>query len=301
MNATDEILAHLDALPPLPGTALRLIEILNQPDSRIEEIVDCVRYDPVVTASILRQCNSAQAGLRRTITSIDEASRYLGTMRILQVVLARNAAPLLAREQQGYGLEPGRLWRHSVAVALASAAFAKRVSAENSRLAFTAGLLHDIGKIALNQHVGAAIEEILRKSTEEDLSFVEAEQKVLGCTHEEIGARLGRHWQLPEPVIRCIANHHDPERLSPPDTLVDTIYLANAICVMFGIGVGADELRSKADPAVVQRLNLDSAACEEIGAQILIELRAVEESFAGLADRPVVSGVTRNQASCRTS
>jgi putative nucleotidyltransferase with HDIG domain len=280
MTAIGKPLSQVEQLTPLPDTVLRLVHVLNLPHSTVEDIVECIQYDPVVTADVLRLCNSAFAGMQRVINSIHEATRYLGTMRILQLVLARHAGPLLAPEQAGYGLAPGLLWRHSVAVALAAAAFAKRINAEEGRLAFTAGLLHDIGKIVLNERVGRSIDEILRIAAEHQLSFAEAEQRVLHCSHEEIGAELAESWKLPEPIIRSIRHHHNPEAVQPPDTLVDIVYLANAVCIILGIGVGADELLSRAESQVLTRHGLTEADCEQVGIQTLTELRAVEELFS---------------------
>jgi len=286
MTVASEVCLALDQLPPLPDTVFRLIQLFDRPDSTVEEIVECLRYDAVVTADVLRLCNSAHFGLGRSVTSLHEAIRYLGSLRMLQIVLARHAGPLLAREQQGYGLGPGRLWQHSVAVALASAGFAKRILVQDNRLAFTGGLLHDIGKIALNAPVGAALGAILRTAEGQGISFVEAEERVLDWSHEKIGADLARSWGLPEPIVRCIQYHHDPGPLAPPDPLVDAVHLANSVCLMFGIGLGVEGLLSRAEPAVLRRHGLNETTCEEVGMEMLAELHAVEDLFAGPSQRP---------------
>jgi putative nucleotidyltransferase with HDIG domain len=280
MTVLERVLAEMDRLPPMPGVALKLVQVLNRPDSRVEEIVECIQYDPGITADVLRMCNSAHFGLVRTVTSLHEAACHLGTMSILQIVLARHAGPLLARENRGYGLPPGLLWRHSVAVAIGATGFAQFIESCHRGPAFTAGLLHDIGKIALNQHVGSAMEDILAVVRERNLSFVEAERQVLGCSHDEIGARLAEKWGLPEAIIRCIRYHHAPAQVSPPDPLVDVIYLANAVCLMLGIGVGADELLSRTDPKVLERRGLSEENCEQVGIQMLTDLKRVEELFS---------------------
>ena len=286
MTAMERALADMDRLPPLPDTALKLVQMLNRPDSRVEDIVECIRYDPVITADVLRICNSAHTGLMRTVTSLHEAACHLGLMSILQIVLARHAGPLLARENRGYGLASGALWRHSAGAALGATGFAQFIEVGSRGPAFTAGLLHDIGKIALNQQVGSAIDDILGAAKEQRVSFVEAEQQILGCSHEEIGARLAERWGLPESIVRCIRYHHNPAVLTRPDPLVDVVYLANAVCLMFGIGVGADELLSRADPAVLERRGLTEEHCEQVGIQMLTELQRVEELFGGTGVGP---------------
>ncbi len=207
----------------------------------------------------------------------------LGTIKILQLVMSVHTTSLLAREQKGYGLEPGMLWRHSVAVALASSLFAQRLRLANGGLAFTAGLLHDIGKVILNQYVADDFAEIVRRVTADHLSFVEAEQQVLGFSHEEVGALIAETWRLPEAIVQCIRYHHNPGGLDPSNTLVDAVYLANCVCLLLGIGLGEDGLCSRADQAVIDRHGLCEHDLEAIGAQTMTELSRVEHMFADIS------------------
>lgn len=281
MKIVKDILSRVGKLPPLPDTAVKLMKILNDPRSTVEQIVDAIRYDQALTAEVLRLCNSAFFGLSRNITSLNEAMLCLGTVKVLQLVMSVHTNSMLSQEQAGYGLPPGVLWRHSVAVALASSNLAQKIRLPNVNLLFTAGLLHDIGKVVLNEYVAADFLEIVRLVREERLSFVEAEQRVLGYSHQEVGARIGEMWKLPEPLIRCIRYHHDPGDLDTPDALVDIVYLANSVCLLLGIGLGEDGLFYRADERVMQRHNLKESDLEEIGAQMLMDLKRVEQLFEG--------------------
>lgn len=280
MTHAEDILARVGQIPPLPGTVVKLVNVLNDPDSTVNDIVETVKYDQAVTSQMLRLCNSAFFGLSREVHSLNDAMRYLGTVKVLQMVMAVHSNALLAREQAGYGLEPGVLWRHSVAVALAASAFAERINLKNVSLAFTAGLLHDIGKVVLNQYVADAFTEIVQRVTTNRISFSEAEQQVLGFSHEEIGAMVAEKWQLPESIIHCIRYSHEPDRLSPPDGLVDTVYLADCICMLLGVGLGTDGLCYRAEESVMKRHGLNEIDLEIIGAQMMTELKRVEQIFA---------------------
>jgi putative nucleotidyltransferase with HDIG domain len=280
VNSTKEIIRRVGQLPPLPDTAVKLMNVINDPLSTVEQIVEVVKYDQAVTAEVLRLCNSAYFGLSRTITSVNEAMLRLGTVKVLQLVMSIHTNSLLSREQTGYGLNPGILWRHSVAVALTASGVAQYTKLSNANLVFTAGLLHDIGKVVLNEYVAAEFAEIVRRIKEENLSFVEAEHQVLGYSHQEIGAKITEMWKLPETIVQCIRFHHDPAGLDPPDPLVDTVYLADCICLLLGIGLGEDGLYYRADPAVMKRHGLCEKDLEYIGAQTLMELRRVEQMFA---------------------
>ena len=230
---------------------------------------------------MLRLCNSAYFGLSRKVASLNDAMLCLGTVKVLQLVMSVHTTGLLSKEQIGYGLDPGMLWKHSVAVALTCSNVAQRLKMTNAGLLFTAGLLHDIGKVVLNEYVAEEFSEIVRLVAEQDLSFLEAEHQILGFSHEEIGGKIAESWQLPEAITKCIRYHHDPDKPDPPDILVDTVYLANSLCLILGIGLGADGLAYRADETVMERYQLQEADLELIGVQMTTELKRVEGMFAG--------------------
>ena len=280
MISVEEIVDCVGQLPPLPSTVVKLITVVNDPRSTIDEIVEAIKYDQAVTGEVLKLCNSAYFGLARRVTSLDDAMLCLGTVKVLQMVMSVHTNGLMSQAQGGYGLEPGMLWKHGVGVALASSAIAQRTRLPNASLAFTGGLLHDIGKVVLNTYVADAFVEIVSRVTDENMAFSEAEQVVLGVSHEEVGRRIAEKWDLPEPIVRCVRYHHEPGALEPPDPLVATVHLANCVCLLFGVGLGDDGLATRADSAVMERHELRETDLEIVGTQILVELRRVEEMFA---------------------
>lgn len=284
MSSVEEIVDRVGSLPPLPDTVLKLMNVMADPHSTVDNIVDTIKYDQAVTGEMLRLCNSAYFGLSRKVTSLNDAMVYLGTVKVLHLVMSVHTNSMFAREQKGYGLEPGVLWRHSVAVALASTLVAQRLKLADTNLVFTAGLLHDIGKVVLNEYVADEFVEIIRHVTDDHMSFVEAEHQVLGFSHEEVGAMIAEKWKLPDAIVRCIRFHHEPAKLDPPDILVDTVYLADCLCLLLGIGLGEDGLCYRADPAVMERHELHERDLELIGAQMMTELRRIEELFAEPAE-----------------
>ncbi len=284
MTSVEEIISQVGALPPLPDTALKLMRVMNDPRSSIDDIVEAVRYDQAVTGEVLKLCNSAFFGLSRKVTSLNDAMLSLGTVKVLQLVMSVHTNSILSREQRGYGLQPGVLWKHSVAVALASSLFAQRIRLSNVNLVFTAGLLHDIGKVILNEYVADKFAEIVRRVVNEGTSFGEAEHDVLGFSHEEVGSMIAERWQLPDAIVRCIRFHHTPGELDPADTLVDTVYLANCVCLLLGIGLGEDGLCYRADHAVMERHELSEHDLEEVGVRMMIELQRVEQLFSDTVD-----------------
>ncbi len=294
MSRIDAILAKIGGIQPLPNTVLRLVTVVNDPSSTVNDIVEVIKYDQAVTGQILRICNSAYFGLSREVRSLNEAIRYLGMIKVLQLVMAVHANALLSRQQPGYELAPGMLWKHSVAVALAASAFAERMALDKHvSTAFTAGLLHDVGKVVLSEHVAADFAKIMKLVANDKVSFIEAEQAVLGISHCEVGAKVARTWQLPEQITQCIQLHHSPNEVDPPDAVLDAVYLGNTVCLMTGVGLGTDGLSYRADAAVVERHGLTESDLEFIGAQMMVDLKHVEQSFGDAADAKagVTSGV----------
>lgn len=292
MTRMDEILDRVAAIQPLPDTVMKLINVVNDPKSTIDDIIEVIRYDQAVTTQMLRICNSAYFAVSREIDSLNDAIRMLGTIKILQLVMAVHSNSLLAKQQSGYGLEPGILWKHSVGVAITATWFAERLHYPNSNLAFTAGLLHDVGKTILNEYVGREFAEIVRRVSDENLSFSEAEHAVLGFSHEEIGAKVAEKWQVPEHITLCIRYHHEPKELTPPDPLVDAVYLANCVCLLLGIGLGSDGLSYRADHVIMERYNLRESDLELAGTQMMLELKRVTQMFAdtGKTQEPMLVG-----------
>ncbi len=280
MIRAEDIVERVEKITPVSGTLTRLMEVVEDPDSGVSDVVEVIQYDPAITSALLKMCNSAAFGLSRKVHSVHEAVCYLGTTKVMQLVVAIYGNAVLSGEQTGYGLEPGILWKHSVAVALAASSLAHRTMPEEGGVAFTAGLLHDIGKVVLNEYVGREFAEIVRLVSEEGLAFSEAEKRVLGFSHAEIGAQLAERWSLPEPLVKAIRWHHEPQALEPADVLVDTVYLGDCVCMILGLGLGADGLSYRADAEVLHRRGLHLSDLEICAANLIGELKDVEYLFS---------------------
>ncbi|MBL8877727.1 MAG: HDOD domain-containing protein [Phycisphaerales bacterium] len=275
----DRIVQKISALPRLPMTSMRLMQLLSNPDSSVRDVVEVIRFDPVVTAELLKICNSASIGLMRKIESVTDAARLLGTNRIFQLVMAAHTRTMLGSSQDGYGIPAGALWKHSVAVALAVERLARSLAREQVGQAFTAGLLHDIGKIILNTSVGADYAKIAELVKQGGVSFCEAEKSILGFTHAEIGARVGERWELPEAIVRAIRYHHEPEFCEPHDAIVDLTHIADIVCLQIGVGGGDDAMYYRIDGAAMERQGLKLSTLETVGAEVIVELKSIEKAF----------------------
>lgn len=276
----DQIVERVATLPHLPDTVCRLITVVSQPDSTLDQIVEIIRYDQALTTEVLRLCNSAYFGLARSIESVDDAVCLLGTVRVFQLVMSAHARILLTRPQEGYGLLPGALWTHSIGVATGAQLLAQRMRIPHLGALFTGGLLHDTGKIVLNEFVAREYAEIARRVREEHVTFSEAEHQVLGYTHAELGGRLAEQWNLPPTITNCIRYHHAPDAAPQPSPLIDAVHLADAVCLVLGVGGGDDGLAYRAVPGLLERYNLSEHDLQSVGAEIVAELRSVQALFS---------------------
>ncbi|WP_020590100.1 HDOD domain-containing protein [Desulfobacter curvatus] len=242
MTALDKMIREIKDLTPMPAVANRLIEIVEEPDSSMNDIAQIIHYDPVMTVDILKICNSAYTGLKTPAESIKDAVNMLGTDQIIELALVKSSAKVLSGRRKGYGLEQGDMWRYSVSSAVIAKQVAVRLGLNNKSTIFTAALIKDIGKIILEKYVFQDLKKINTLVKESGYSFREAEKKILGIDHAEMGALIGKLWKFSPRMIKLIHHHHLRDESMMNDKEIAAVYLADCICMMVGDGVGADGL-----------------------------------------------------------
>jgi putative nucleotidyltransferase with HDIG domain len=232
----DEIIAKVKDLPVVSETARKLTIQLGQPDLHRDELVNTLRCDNILTAKLLRVCNSAEAGMREPVVSLDQALFLLGHDMIFRTVSAIGYGASLKPASPGCETEANGLWAHSLSTAVGAEYLAKTGSYGDypPATAFTAGLLHDIGKTVICKVITPKDRaEIRNKMASSSVTRVEAERAVLGADHCEIGACLLKRWSLPEPIIEAVGNHHCPVT-KPRIELSAVVYFANAAAHLSG-------------------------------------------------------------------
>jgi putative nucleotidyltransferase with HDIG domain len=215
-----QMLARARNLPPVSTAALELAGLLAETEINNEEIVRVLKHDSVLTAKLLRACNSPALGLAQPVASVDQAVLLLGHRRVYQTVIAISVGGPMAVPLPGYGLDANGLWQHSLLAATsAETAILDGVNLEvDASVAFTVGLLHDIGKLVTNQFITAQSLLAMRRLVAEGRTGLEAERVVLGTDHAEVGAGLIYLWRLPDQIVEAVALHHQP-RLTPQPRL----------------------------------------------------------------------------------
>ncbi|MBD3220585.1 HDOD domain-containing protein [bacterium] len=273
MSRRDEILSQVSSVPSLPAVVCQLQQYLDDPEVNFSKLARVIECDPGLTANVLQLANSAYFGWQGGIASVRDAISRLGTKRIFQMVLCMSVAPLVRKPIRGYELEAEKLWEHCVAVAIGAEKIAARRRPKVQSSAFTAGLLHDVGKVVLGTFVEIDDEPIKELVESDGLTFNEAERMVLGVDHAEVGAHLLEHWNLPADVAASTRWHHEPERADVDwRDLVDVIHVTDVICMNCGWGLGRDGLQYRLDEDAASRLKLKSGDAQEAAAQVMIGL-----------------------------
>ena len=283
MSRTDEIKKAIKAIPALPVTAVKLLDRARDPDVDISELVETLEYDPGLTSNVLHLANSAYFGGTGKVKSIRGAIIRLGLKRLTQLVVASSVAPLARSALKGYDLRAGELLDHLVGAAVCTDQLSEKLKLPETDYAFTAALLHDIGKIVLGGFVAVDGDVIIKLAFEEEVPFNEAEKQALGIDHAEAGAILLESWNFPPETVGIIRWHHEPDRFQGENLAMDLVHTADNLCYMAGIGTGADGLNYRPSESVAQRLNLKPLVTEEIISLTLSRLDEVKELLRTLA------------------
>lgn len=263
-----KIMQDIKSFPSMPGTAIKLLSMIEDPNTDVGKIEEVLRFDPGLTANILKLTNSAYFGLPCTVGSVRQAIVLLGLKRLTQLILASCVNAILDKPVPGYDLPIGEMWRHSIAVSIAAEDLVRELKLPESPEIFTAALLHDLGKIVLGGYVKDelnAIEEIIS----EEVSFIQAERMILGTDHAEIGSIILTSWSFPQDVVDAVRWHHNPDEVEKKSVLIDVVHLANVLCLMIGIGVGREGLLYIPSPEVTKRLKIKTTHLEAVASRTL--------------------------------
>ncbi len=269
-SPAQQLIARVKNLPPVSQAALKLVNLLDQPEADNEEIVHAIKCDNILTAKLLRACNSPYFGLDEPVTSVDQAVLILGHQQILHIVLTLAFGSAMVVPLPGYAVEASELWRHSLITASAAEIIAVETTGMNVEkpIAFTVGLLHDIGKLVMSQALTPDLQISIRQLIEQQkLSRSEAEKTILGTDHGEVGACLLKSWHLPEEIIEATANHHNPT-VEPLPKLSVVTHLANCLAHLAGSAPGWDGFAVRVNPQAVATLNINENRLEAMVAEV---------------------------------
>jgi HD-like signal output (HDOD) protein len=279
----DEIVARTPDLPSLPAAAMQVMRIADSSTSSASEIAIAISRDQALSARVLRLANSAYYGLSRKVGSLQDAVVVLGMRCVRNLCLVAATFPWMTRPLKGYALGPRELWTLSFGTGLGAQALARATGKAPADTALTAGLLHAIGKVALSVWLEDKVGVMAEFARRAHLNFDEAERKILGYDHCQVGGRLGEMWNLPTDIVEAIRWHHSPDGLDPVPPLVDFVHVAHWMLERLELARGIDVGLYRFDEGALARLGLDEHAVEAVQTQVAAGFEEYAQVFAELS------------------
>ena len=261
------VLAHLDSLPTLPAVAVRVLQVTADQDSAAADVVRLLRSDQSLTAKILSLAGSAAAGVRGPVTTLDKAVPLLGFATVRSIVLTVGVFDCFAKpasESRATTFDRMEFWKHSLAVACAS----RRLASVRHELgidpedAFVAGLLHDLGKVALDAVFPKAYDRIAAQADRTRGDIADSERAILGVDHTVAGRRVAERWRLPRQLQEAIWLHHLVADTLPSSVLepalIGAVRLADTIAREQRIGYSGNHMFYELSPQLADWLGFDA-------------------------------------------
>jgi len=277
-----EILEKIHTIPPLSQSASRLMELMAIPNHSVDDITRIVQCDSALTARVLAVVNSIAFSLMEPTTSIARAITYLGDRIVLGIALDFCASSVFDKPLKGYESKRGALWDHDLRVAIASREVA-RLAKEKIGLdiAFTGGILHDIGKAVLSEFLKDYTKDILDGIDNGTITdYLSAEAAKLGTNHCIVGGEMARVWNLPEPLPEIIRYHHRPDEANKSSrALVYAVHLGDIIAMMAGAGTGADAMQYQLDTKYIDYIDMPPNLLPEVMLRVEKEFKRTRSSL----------------------
>lgn len=234
----EKILKTLE-LPSVPKVALKILRLMENPNAGVDDLQDAIMADQGLAARVIRMANSAFYSMSREINTISSAIFVMGFGTIKNLALAVATRDTYKK----YGLLEQKMWEHSIGVSVAAGIVAKQARFFKPEEAVMAGLLHDIGKVVLNNNMPEKFHALTQRVYEENVMYASIEKEIFGFGHAEVGGLFAEKWKFPELLVNVIARHHNCELMEtvhPLDSaeckLCYVVQLADAMCLRLGIG-----------------------------------------------------------------
>ena len=252
-------------LPCAPWLLPKLMEQLAAPDTTADQIEALIKLDSGLATETLRLANSAYFSGAMPCDSFTDAIVRLGFREMYRLATTKIASRWLNNPTQGYGWEPGDLYRHSLTVAVGADLLAKKLGQVSPEIAYTAGLLHDVGKLALAYVCSASFEEIRQFQAERKCPWREAESALLGYDHTEVAGALLRAWSFPANLIEVVSFYPRPRLASAEHrALVTCVHAAKHLALCLGTGVGEDGFTTELDESILAEQGIGPELLESL-------------------------------------
>ena len=282
MNASQDlqrVQSYIARMPALPVTVTKVIEICNRPGTSPIDLNRVISVDPVLMARVMKLINSAYYGLGAKVTSLSRAIIMLGINTVKNLALSTAVVGAIGKGEASSALNLQGFWRHSLGVGVTAKLIARRCAVDPRLIEeyFIAGLLHDIGKIPINNVLKDRYVAVFSRADREHIGLAEAEQRELGFTHADVGRLIGETWNIGSAAIDTIGFHHAVANYAEEHRdLVLTVHIANYFMNIAEVGFAGDRYPARPEETSYQALGIDLGLLDDIEAEVDAEIAKAE-------------------------
>lgn len=256
-----KIVESVASLRPMPSNVARILSEVEKYDVTMDDLVGLIGLDQALTALVLQMSNSVSLGYSRTCSTLREAIMLIGLGRLKTILLTSSATSMMNCGLSGYHLGAGDLWHHSLVTGVASEWLAQALRYPNPEEAYVSGLLHDIGKLILDQFVLSDYHTVFAHVQKYHAPLWQVEEKLIGIDHATVGGLIAEHWNFPVVLVDAIRFHHVPCFARINQRLPAIVNLANSFAKQYELHP-SPFLNSDIHPEALNILQLSAAEVE---------------------------------------
>ena len=275
------IVQKIEQFEPIADVAGKIMAVMNDPACGTSDLADIIHCEPSLTANVLKLANSAYFGLPGKLADTRQAIIFLGMTQVVDLVLVAACAAHYGSAHNGYGLARGELWRSAVTGAVLAGDLAQ-VKGIAPGVVFSGALMRDIGKIVLTPYVQARRDQLLEQVEHVGIPFLEAERRLLGVDHAQVGALVAKKWHFPDSLQSILGNHHHPCLATRCPVEASIVHVADALCRQLDIGVGIDDPSYLPDEQAARLLGLSETVLQEVIEGLWRKMSRVETLFGAV-------------------
>ncbi|HQB38101.1 MAG TPA: HDOD domain-containing protein [Deltaproteobacteria bacterium] len=239
IEKAEQMIAQIDDLPTIPAVANQVLMMLDQPDTKVEDVADLMLTDQVMTAQVMKMLNSPVYKPTHEITSLRRALVYLGLSHIREIALTTSF--ISAFEKDTGAFEINAFWEHSFGTGMVAKVIAGKIGYNDLEKAYISGIIHNLGIVFLSTYMREEFKNLLESIKGRSVRMIKEEIARFGTSHCEIGLCMARKWNFPEAYCEVIAFHHTPAEATIDPVLCSIVNLADMFCSVRGLDYGGNE------------------------------------------------------------
>lgn len=268
----------IDSLPTLPTVFTKVTQMLSDPNITAKKLANVIEKDQAISMKLLKVVNSPFFGFSRKIMTVHDAVVLLGFNATRNTVMSISVFRALAHESATEGFSMQEFWKHSIATGIVARYLARKVHIDGEK-AFVAGIIHDIGKIILEQYFNEELKKVISLMQKKKMSFYDAELDVYRGTHCDLGSYVADKWNLPLALIEVVDMHHTPGEATEDPKLVSVIHIANTVSKGLGVGFNGWGKAQQLDAYAFARLDFSASQLDGWLDELQNEVSLSQELF----------------------